>query len=474
MSTLDPRHLPEDRLATTDQDGSRIWIVPARVRGIWKTRKTYFHLFLLLLFVLTPWLRYQGSPLLLFDIFNRQFVFFGNVFGAHDGPLLFFVLGILGFSLIIATALWGRVWCGWACPQTVFIEQVFRRIETWIVGNRAQQLDCHKNPWKLQNVRKNITKWSVFIIVSVFLAHTFIAYFVSWERLLDMMTRPPGESWTVFLFVFIIAAIVLFDFAWFREQFCIIMCPYGRFQSVLMDQNSLTVAYDYTRGEPRVPNAKKVTPEQGDCIDCFKCVSVCPTGIDIRNGTQLECIACTACIDACDEVMEKIGRPKGLVRYAAESDFTREQGRRWFRPRLVLYIFILLALAGGLIYSVKNHQSFYVSYLRQSQKPYVVNGDQLMNNYRVHLKNSAFQAVDYEIRLVESKGSEAPSLRLQPELIQGRLGPNESIHRPFFILAQPWQVGEPSPQLYMILRYKMGSDWLETVDKINMVGPRAQ
>jgi len=187
MSTLDPRHLPQDRLSSTNEDGSRLWIIPARVRGPWKNRKTIFHICLLLLFVLIPWLRYNGRPLFLFDIFNRQFVFLGHVFGAHDGPLLFFVLGILGFSLIVATAIWGRVWCGWACPQTVFIEQVFRRIETWVIGNRAMQLDCHKNPLKPGNLTKIVIKWVLFVIVSLFLSHTFIAYFVSWESLLQMM-----------------------------------------------------------------------------------------------------------------------------------------------------------------------------------------------------------------------------------------------------------------------------------------------
>lgn len=466
MSTLDPRHLPQDRLASTNEDGSRMWIIPARVRGPWKNRKTIFHILLLLLFVLTPWLRYQDQPLFLFDIFDRQFIFFGHVFGAHDGPLLFFVLGILGFALIVATAMWGRVWCGWACPQTVFIEQVFRRIETWVVGNRATQLDCRKNPFKPGNLRKIVIKWFLFVVVSVFLSHTFIAYFVSWESLLKMMSQAPQNSWTVFLFVFIIAAVILFDFAWFREQFCIIMCPYGRFQSVLMDQNSLTITYDYTRGEPRNRKITDVDSKSGDCIDCYKCVSVCPTGIDIRNGLQLECIACTACIDACDEVMEKIQRPKGLIRYAAQSDLERKEGRKWFQPRLVLYCVVLLAMVLGLAYSVFQHKSYYYSILRQGQRPYVVNEGVLLNNYRIHFKNPSLNEMEYEVRI------QTLGVKMSPKLIQGHLAPNQSTHRPFFLEVDNFK-DKTLPHVKILFRFKEKGSWEESSQFVQMVGPKS-
>ncbi len=464
MSTLDFRDLPEDRLATTDKEGNRIWIIPARVRGFWKTRKTLFHIVLLAIFVLTPWLRWGGSPLVLFDIYHRQFVFFGHVFAAHDGPLMFFVLGILGFSLIIATAIWGRIWCGWACPQTVFIEQVFRRIEGWTVGNRADQLEARKNPWKLKNMRRTTVKWIAFVAVSTFLAHTFIAYFVSWERLLTMMQKPPAESWTVFLFVLIFTGAILFDFAWFREQFCIIMCPYGRFQSVLMDHNSVTVAYDYNRGEPRKKGLKK-EEGQGDCIDCYKCVSVCPTGIDIRRGTQLECIACTACIDACDEVMEKIKRPTGLIRYAALSDFENVARKLW-RPRLIGYFVVMVLLIVGFAVSLSNHESLFMAVLRQNQRPYVVNEQGLMNNFKMHLKNPSFEELQYEVTL----GTEEAVL--SPPMISGSIGPNQDVHRPFFVTIPNWQEQMPS-SLPILIRYKVsGDEWVEKTYEVQAVAPK--
>lgn len=466
MSTLDFRDLPEDRLATTDKEGNRLWIIPARVRGKWKNRKTIFHIMLLLIFVLTPWLRYNDSPLVLFDIFNRQFIIFGTVFASHDAPLLFFVLGILGFGLIIATALWGRVWCGWACPQTVFIEQVFRRIETWVVGNRATQIACRKNPFLFKNIRKVVTKWVLFVFVSLFLSHTFIAYFVSWEKLLVMMSQPPSESWTVFLFVLFFAGIILFDFAWFREQFCIIMCPYGRFQSVLMDQNSVTVTYDYTRGEPRAKGLKKKDTSVGDCIDCYKCVSVCPTGIDIRRGQQLECIGCTACIDACDEVMEKIKRPQGLIRYAALNEIEKVK-RQFWSPRLGLYAVVMALMIGGLVYGLSQHQGLYHAILRQNQRPYVVADGVLLNNYKIHLKNPGFDNLQYQVEL-KTKG-----LSMAPEKLEGVLGANESIHRPFFIKQENWQESRVEfVELY--IRYKTNADWSEKVEQIKLVGPKAK
>ncbi len=463
MSTLDYRDLPEDRLATTDEEGRRLWIIPMPVQGYWKKRKTLFHIFLLAVFILTPWLRFKGSPLLLFDILNRQFIFFGKVFASHDAPLLFFILGLLGFGLIIATAMWGRIWCGWACPQTVFIEQVFRRIESWVVGSRSVQIECSKNPFVFKNFRKIVLKWILFVLTSIFLAHTFIAYFVSWEKLLEMMQRPPSQSGVVFLITLFFSALILFDFAWFREQFCIIMCPYGRLQSVLMDQNSVTVTYDHKRGEPRGKGLNKA-PGAGDCVDCFKCVAVCPTGIDIRRGQQLECIGCTACIDACDEVMEKIHRPKGLIRYAALADIEKA-GKRILRPRLILYLSIFAIMTAGLIYSVRTHENFYASFLRQNQRPFVLTETELMNNFKVHLKNPTLNEVEYELSLINK------DLIMAPEKIQGLLLANQDRHFPFFIkqnLSNP----NPNPRVQIQIRFKNNGVWQEKIHELQMVGPR--
>ena len=472
MRNLDYRDLPSDRIASTDEEGSRIWIIPARVRGKWKQRKTIFHIILLTIFVLTPWLRWNGSPLVLLDLVQRQFIFFGRAFGAHDAPKLFFVLGILGFGLIIATALWGRVWCGWACPQTVFIEQVFRRIESWVVGNRAMQIACHKDPFKFKHLRKLIVKWILFISISIFLAHTFISYFVSWEELLKMMSRPPSESWTVFLFVGFFSALILFDFAWFREQFCIIMCPYGRFQAVLMDEDSTAVSYDYKRGEPRTKGLKGSGPNTGDCIDCYKCVSVCPTGIDIRRGQQLECIGCTACIDACDEVMEKIDRPKGLIRYASLSAIEGVKSKI-LTSRVILYSLVMSIMVLGLIYSISFHQPFYVSILRQNQRTYAISpsadGDILINNYRMHLKNSKVTPTRYEIELFDVQG-----ITMAPGIMRGELEGNQDIHLPFFLKLsfKEWKDKKRNLNAKIRVKFEKDNQWVEDIQVVKIVGPK--
>lgn len=462
MSTLDFRDLPEDRLASTDAEGRRLWIIPLPVQGIWKKRKTLFHHFLLVIFLLTPWLRWNGSPLVLFDVQNRQFIFFGKVFASHDAPLMFFILGILGFGLIIATALWGRIWCGWACPQTVFIEQVFRRIEFLVVGSRAKQIECSQNPLKLHNMIRLAFKWILFVAASLLISHSFMAYFVSWEKLSAMMAQPPAQSWWVFLITFFITAVVLFDFAWFREQFCIIMCPYGRFQSVLMDQNTITVSYDYRRGETRGKGLTKA-PGQGDCVDCFKCVAVCPTGIDIRRGQQLECIGCTACIDACDEVMTKIHRPKGLIRYAALSDIEKK-GRRFFRPRLVLYFAVMAFLCLGFVISLLNHQSYFVAVHRERQKPYVVTGTELMNNFKIHIKNPTLETVTYEVVLLDSE------VQMYPPALRGELAANQDMHLPFF-LKQTQNLAKPRVDLEIHVRFKNKDKVIDKVYPVRMLGP---
>jgi cytochrome c oxidase accessory protein FixG len=290
-----------------------------------------------------------------------------------------------------------------------------------------------------------------------------MAYFVSWEKLLSMMQRSPAESWTTFLFVSFFTALILFDFAWFREQFCIIMCPYGRFQSVLMDQNSINVAYDYNRGEPRKKGLKK-EEGQGDCIDCYKCVSVCPTGIDIRRGTQLECIACTACIDACDEVMEKIKRPKGLIRYASLTELETGE-KKVLSARLVGYFVVMLLLVSGFAYVLSNHDSFYVSILRQNQRPYIITEEGLMNNFKMHLKNPSMKEVEYKV-VLETEGAQ-----MSPPVLEGSLVSNGDQHRPFFVKIPDWQ-GATFKELKLKVSYGHEGEWVERNQFVHVVFPK--
>ncbi|WP_413578618.1 cytochrome c oxidase accessory protein CcoG [Bdellovibrio sp. HCB290] len=394
--TLDP-----NLLTSVDEHGDRIAIIPAEVKGFYKRHRTWVHAVLLVVFLLLPWTTIRGVQTILINIPDREFSFFGILFHAHDTPLLFFILGTIVLGLAFVTSVWGRVWCGWACPQTVFIEAVFRRIEKWTEGGYIERRKLRAEPWTFTKIRKTGSKWILFVLVSSLIAHSFIAYFAGAKNLLLMMEQPPSENWSYFLLVSIVTALVLFDFAWFREQFCVIMCPYGRFQSLLIDNKSLAVIYDTKRGEPRrgqVPAGK----EQGDCIACNRCVNACPTGIDIRNGLQMECIACTACVDACDEIMEKVNKPKGLIRYDT-LDFSKI---KLTRPRPMVYMAVLLMLISGLTYAITNRDAFHWTLLRGQGLPYSYiqvddRKDIIQNQYKIHIQNQERVPTEYRLSLDE-------------------------------------------------------------------------
>ena len=312
--------LHPDRLSTTDEQGRRIFLHPADVQGFFRTWRTRVQAVLLLFFLFLPWVEIQGRHALLLDLAQRRFEIFGLSLRAHNAPLLFLVFAAAAFGLFFTTAIYGRIWCGWACPQTVFIDGVFRRIEKWVEGSALERRKMDKEPFTLKKLSKRSLKWTLYLAATLVITHSFLAYFVGTDKIAEMIQKPPAENWGSFLFMLVSTAIILFDFAWFREQFCTLVCPYGRFQSVLMDKASMIVAYDTSRGEPRAtPQAKIIAKNHntqvGDCVNCYRCVQVCPTGIDIRRGVQMECIACTACIDACDDVMTKIKKPTGLIRY---------------------------------------------------------------------------------------------------------------------------------------------------------------
>lgn len=360
----------DTKLTTQDESGKRLVVIPAVVKGYWYKRRFIFQWILLLLFLAIPWAEWNGNPLLQFNIPDRRFFVFGLNLWAHDAPLIFFVLGISAFGLFITTALFGRIWCGWACPQTVFIERIFRQIEIWTEGNHLQRKKLAKENWHFKKIIKKAIKWVLFLGSSWFISNSFLAYFTGKEKLFEMMAHSPAENPTSFAIMAFFFFGVLFDFVWFREQFCTLVCPYGRFQSVLMDGNSLLVAYDEKRGEPRNKLRKSKSEDiKGDCIDCGKCVNVCPTGIDIRNGTQMECIACTACIDACDDVMEKIGRPKGLISYTSER-ILEGKSYKLIHGRSIAYSLILVAMLAGFIISLSTKEDFQIQQLRHSSSPY--------------------------------------------------------------------------------------------------------
>ena len=385
--------LPVLGASSLGTDGHRNVVVPADVRGRFDRARLAIFAGLIGLWIALPWIRIAGRPAVFLDIDAREFYLFGASFNAQDVWLLFFLATGVGFGLVYATALLGRVWCGWACPQTVFLEGVYRRIERLIEGPREKRVRLREGPWTGEKLARTTIKHVLFVIASVLIAHIILAYFVSLPRELEMIRHRPGDHPEAFAWVIAISAVMYFNFAWFREQFCVVLCPYGRLQSVLLDDHSLVVGYDTKRGEPR---GKATEKDKGACVDCKRCIVVCPTGIDIRNGLQLDCIACTACIDACDEVMDKLGRPRGLVRYDSQAGLAG-LAKRVVRPRIILYtgLLVLGAVVAG--FAARSRTSFEANLLRLRGEPYVIEGDSLRNAFDLHLVNKRGQKETFHV-----------------------------------------------------------------------------
>ena len=397
------RDLHPDRLSTTDEKGRRVYLYPAEAKGKFRKARNYVQAILMLIFLVVPWIHINGRQILFLNLSQRKFEIFGLTLRAHDGPGLVFVFGTLAFALLFVTAVWGRVWCGWACPQTVFIDGVFRRIEKWIEGSHLERRKLDAAPITLAKAAKKFAKWTLFILAAAVITHSFLAYFVGAKNLLAMITSPPVENWPSFLFILVTTGLVLFDFAWFREQFCTIVCPYGRLQSVLMDEQTQVVGYDFNRGEPR--KSKASTGKTGDCVNCFRCVQVCPTGIDIRRGIQMECINCTACIDACDDVMTKTKKPTGLIRYTSENELNRKPVQR-LRPRAVVYGVLLLLSLIGLTAFVARQQTFDMAWLRARGAPYelvqAAGQETVVNRFQVELTNKLDETRQMSFSILDS------------------------------------------------------------------------
>ncbi len=465
MSSLDP-----SKLTSVDEHGDRVGIIPAEVRGFFRRHRTWTQLVLLVVFLGLPWTKVGGHQTILLNIPQREFALFGVLFKAHDAPLLFFIFGTLALGLAFVTSIWGRVWCGWACPQTVFIDAVFRRIEQWTEGTYIKRRALRDGPMNFEKVRKTGLKWILFTVVSSLIAHSFMAYFVGAADLVEMIQNEPSKNLTYFLLVTFFTAATLFDFGWFREQFCVIMCPYGRIQSVLLDQKSMAVVYDVQRCEPR---KGQVPPEKtaGDCVSCNRCVQVCPTGIDIRNGLQMECIACTACIDACDEIMEKVKKPKGLIRY----DTLDGSPISLTKPRSIIYIVAIVSLILGLGYAVATREPAHFTILRGAGLPYsyVKNSrseEVILNQFRVHIQNQSKETASYELSLPEELLKQDVEFSVAENPLT--LASGESREWYFFVRITP-SLFDPSGKIKTQLQIRdLNNEKFQSQRELILVGPK--
>ncbi len=398
MNITPPRPSLES-VTTINEDGSRRFIHTAKVSGRWARLRTLLAVVLTAIYVAMPWIQINGNPMLFLDVKNRQFHYFGLTFVSQDIWVVFFVMSGIGFCLFFLTSMLGRVWCGWACPQTIFLD-VARRIERWCEGDATERRKLDVSPWTMNKTVRRVAKHTLYVLYALLLAHVLLSYFVSIPGLYAMMRHSPAENFKSFAFVFLIAGALWFNFAWFREQFCIVLCPYGRLQSALIDNDSLAVGYDVKRGEPR---GKKGTTT-GDCVDCLRCVQVCPTGIDIRQGLQLECIACTACIDACDAVMKKLDRPPGLIRYDSRNGFDGKR-TRWLRPRILLYAILAVLGAIALTFETRSLKLSTVSLTRVTGIPYIVEGGVVRNQFLVRILNKRNAPITFKLEIADGPPS---------------------------------------------------------------------
>jgi cytochrome c oxidase accessory protein FixG len=394
-----------NQLATVTDDGKRKWVYPKKPSGRFHRARIIVSAILLLILIATPFVKLNGHPFMLFDFINRKFILFGILFGPHDFHLLVIAMISLIVFVILFTAVFGRIFCGWACPQTIFMEMVFRKIEYWIEGDAKDQRKLKAAPWTASKFFKKLTKQIIFFAIAFFISNIFLSYIIGIDELVKIITDPPSEHLQGLFAITVFSGIFYFVFSNFREQACTIVCPYGRLQGVLLDRDSIVIAYDNVRGEPRKRYKRDEGWEnRGDCIECYQCVEVCPTGIDIRNGIQLECVNCTACIDACDEIMDKISRPRGLIRYASLNSI--QKNAKWrFTPRAIGYSILLTVLITVFVILLLNRNDFSVTILRTAGLLYQEQPNNMISNlYDLNIVNKTFNEIPVSLKLEGLEG----------------------------------------------------------------------
>ena len=398
-----------DRIATVDEKGKRKWVYAHKTKGKLFNIRTWVSWGFFALFFALPFLQFKGRPLFLFNIPEAKFILFGRVFWPQD----FFIFGITMITgivfIILFTAAFGRLFCGWVCPQTIFMEMLFRKIEFAIEGDAPAQKLLDRGPWNRDKVVKKTTKHFTFFLLSFIVSNFFLAYIIGMDELLKIIREPASEHIGGLTSIVVFSGVFYGVFSYFREQACTVICPYGRLQGVLLDRNSMIVAYDYERGEPRgkfrKQKAAELAPVLGDCIDCFQCVKVCPTGIDIRNGTQMECVGCTSCIDACNKMMDATGRERGLIRYASENGIA-ERKKLQFTGRMKFYTILLAVLTGLLTALLVSRKDVDGTILRAGGMLYQERGtDSVSNLYNIKVINKTVHDVSLSLRLEGMPGS---------------------------------------------------------------------
>ncbi|MBC5992298.1 cytochrome c oxidase accessory protein CcoG [Pontibacter cellulosilyticus] len=395
-----------DHISTVDEEGKRLWVYPRKPKGkLYNYRKYVSYLLLAILFA-GPFIKINGLPLLMLNVVERKFVIFGVLFWPQDFFLLVLAFLTLVVFIILFTVVYGRIFCGWICPQTIFLEMVFRRIEYAIEGDYNKQKALDKMPWNTEKILKKGSKITIFLLISFLISNLFLAYIIGIDELQKIISEGPVEHKAGFVALLLFTGAFFWVFSWFREQVCTIVCPYGRLQGVMQDKKTVVVAYDYNRGEPRAKLRKNQERTEGDCIDCYQCVQVCPTGIDIRNSAQqLECINCTACIDACNDIMRMIEKPEGLIRY--ESEQALETGKKWtfFTPRVMGYTAVLVILLTALTALLITRDEAEATILRTPGQLYQKTAQgHIKNLYNISVINKTNHDMPLTLKLMDKEG----------------------------------------------------------------------
>lgn len=454
-----------DRIATIDESGDRVWIFPKKPSGkFYNYRKIVSYSLLVLLFA-APHIKIGGEPLFLFNILERKFVVFGKIFWPQDLYLFAIAMVVGVIFVVLFTIIFGRLFCGWVCPQTIFMEMVFRRIEYWIEGDWTHQKKLANAPWNADKIRKRLIKHVIFWVISFLIANTFLAYIIGADQLWAIQTGEFSEHVGGFISLVIFTTVFYFVFTRLREQVCTTICPYGRLQGVLLDPNSMVVAYDHKRGEDRAKfkkNEDRSVFGKGDCIDCHQCVNVCPTGIDIRNGTQLECVNCTACIDECDHMMEGVGLEKGLIRFVSENGIANGTRFEWTR-RVKAYSALLIALLGVLIVLLVTRSDFHATIMRQRGTTYHVTKDgNLGNVFELNLTNKTKKSYNVVLK------TEDPVVQIQLVVDDLRLK-SEGHLKERFVVRAPFSLLKKGMKEIEVIVYGNGEE-IERV-RTKLIGP---